>query len=141
MSFMLLKRYFHDILALIRKESEFIMDVGQKIKVLREEKGMTLEELGDKVGVGKSTVRKWEAGIIANMRRDKIAKIADALGTSPAYLMGWEEESNTADTLLEAYDSGLASDAQFKRLMEYYKKLNQADRDMIENMAKRCAEK
>ena len=109
------------------------MDVGQKIKVLREEKGMTLEELGDKVGVGKSTVRKWETGIIP--------KIADALGTSPAYLMGWEEESNTADTLLEAYDSGLASDAQFKRLMEYYKKLNQADRDMIENMAKRCAEK
>ena len=117
------------------------MDVGQKIKALREEKGMTLEELGDKVGVGKSTVRKWETGIIANMRRDKIAKIADALGTSPAYLMGWEEEENTADTLLEAYDSGLASDAQFKRLMEYYKKLNQADRDMIENMAKRCAEK
>ena len=68
------------------------MEIGQKIKTLREEKGMTLEELGNKVGVGKSTVRKWETGMIANMRRDKIAKVASALETSPAYLMGWEQE-------------------------------------------------
>ena len=67
------------------------MDMGQKIKNLREQKGMTLEDLGNKVGVGKSTVRKWETGIIANMRRDKIAKIAEALNVSPAYLMGWED--------------------------------------------------
>ena len=67
-------------------------DLGEKIYVLRKQKGMTLEELGDKVGVGKSTVRKWETGFIANMRRDKIAAIADALEVSPSYLMGWNEE-------------------------------------------------
>ena len=78
------KRHFCVILTSIRRECEITMDVGQRIKALREEKGMTLEELGNKVGVGKSTVRKWETGIIANMRRDKIAKIADALETSPA---------------------------------------------------------
>lgn len=70
------------------------MNMGQKIKQLREEKGMTLEELGNKVGVGKSTVRKWENGIIANMRRDKISKIANALNCSPSYLMGWEDNLN-----------------------------------------------
>lgn len=68
------------------------MDTGKKINELRIKKGMTLEELGDKVGVGKSTVRKWEKGIIANMKRDKISKVADALGTSPSYLLGWGEE-------------------------------------------------
>ena len=67
------------------------MEMGQKIYNLRTNKGMTLEELGNKVGVGKSTVRKWENGMIANMRRDKIAKLAEALETTPAYLMGWEE--------------------------------------------------
>lgn len=70
------------------------MDMGQKIKTLREQKGMTLEELGNKVGVGKSTVRKWETGIIANMKRDKIAKIAKALDVKPSYLMGWEDNLN-----------------------------------------------
>lgn len=116
------------------------MDIGQKIKSLREEKGMTLEELGDKVGVGKSTVRKWETGIIANMRRDKIVKVAEALGTDPAYLMGWEKEEQVADVLLKAYKSELILDEQLKRIIEYYKLMNQSDRDMLENLAKRCAE-
>ena len=69
------------------------MDVGQRIKSLREEKGMTLEELGNKVGVGKSTVRKWETGIIANMRRDKLQKIAECARNQPRLLNGWEETS------------------------------------------------
>lgn len=68
------------------------MEMGQKIYNLRIQKGLTLEELGNMVGVGKSTVRKWENGMIANMKRDKILKVSEALGTTPAYLMGWEEE-------------------------------------------------
>ena len=74
------------------------MNMGGKIRDLRIKKGLTLEELGDKVGVGKSTVRKWENGMIANMRRDKISKIADALNVSPAYLMGWENEIDSPST-------------------------------------------
>lgn len=66
------------------------MTFGEKIKALRLERGMTLEQVGDIVGVGKSTVRKWESGQIANMRRDKIALLAKALGVTPGYLMGWD---------------------------------------------------
>ena len=65
--------------------------MAQRIKQLRKEKGLTLEQVADVVGVGKSTVRKWETGMIANMKRDKIALLAKALGTTPAYLMGWKE--------------------------------------------------
>ena len=65
--------------------------MAQRIKALRQEKGLTLEQVADVVGVGKSTVRKWETGMIANMKRDKIALLAKALGTTPAYLMGWKE--------------------------------------------------
>ena len=67
------------------------MDLGEKIKYLRTSQGMTLEEVGEAVGVGKSTVRKWESGQIANMRRDKIALVAKALHVTPSYLMGWDE--------------------------------------------------
>lgn len=70
------------------------MDMGEKIYHLRTQKGLTLEELGNMVGVGKSTVRKWENGMIANMKRDKILKVSEALGTSPAYLMGWNDPSS-----------------------------------------------
>lgn len=71
------------------------MNTGERIKQLRIARGMTLEELGQKVGVGKSTVRKWETGAIANMRRDKIAKLADALGTTIDDILGLESPPQT----------------------------------------------
>lgn len=71
--------------------------MAQRIKALRQEKCLTLEQVADVVGVGKSTVRKWETGMIANMKRDKIADLAKALGTTPAYLMGWKEEDAEKD--------------------------------------------
>ncbi len=69
-------------------------EMSRKIKQLRLERNMTLEQVADIVGVGRSTVRKWETGMIANMKRDKIALLAKALGTTPAYLMGWKEQTN-----------------------------------------------
>ena len=70
-----------------------VNEMSIKIKQLRQAKGMTLEQVATIVGVGKSTVRKWETGMIANMKRDKIGLLAKALDTTPAYLMGWKEET------------------------------------------------
>lgn len=80
-------------------------DMAKKIKSLRAQNHLTLEQVAQKVGVGKSTVRKWETGMIANMRRDKIAALAEALNTTPAYLMGWNE--NEYD---EYYEDPISSD-------------------------------
>lgn len=63
------------------------MNVGEKIKARRLELDLTLEEVGNFVGVTKSTVRKWETGAIENMGRDKIAKLAQALRVSPIFIM------------------------------------------------------
>lgn len=69
------------------------------IKKKRMELNLTLEQVGDMVGVGKSTVRKWETGDIENMKRDKIVKLAEALRVSPAYIMGMEEETKPVNTI------------------------------------------
>ncbi|MCQ2317234.1 MAG: helix-turn-helix domain-containing protein [Bacteroidales bacterium] len=100
------------------------MDIGEKIKQLRTEKDMTLEELGNIVGVGKSTVRKWECGMIANMRRDKIAKIAGALGVTPAYLMGWEEIEVSPEV------EAMPRDVVTEEIMDVLHGLSDAERDM-----------
>lgn len=124
---MLLKRHIYDIVKLSRKVVIY-MDMGQKIKSLREEKGMTLEELGNIVGVGKSTVRKWETGMIANMKRDKIAKIANALGVEPAYLMGWEDNlnKNSANLVVD-----ILSDSNLVEHIEKLRKLNKEHQQTI----------
>lgn len=90
-----------------------------KIKQLRKQHGLTLEEVGNAVGVGKSTVRKWETGDIANMRRDKIASLAEALHTTPGYLMGWEDSpTGAAQTPAPGTRGGRAAEfaALFSRL-------------------------
>ena len=93
--------------------------MAQRIKALRQEKGLTLEQVADVVGVGKSTVRKWETGMIANMRRDKIADLAKALGTTPAYLMGWKEE----DEEKESSPSELQLTEGEKLMLELFRKI------------------
>lgn len=54
-------------------------DIGKMIYDRRKELGFTLEEVGEACGVGKSTVRKWENGMIKNMKRDKIVLLAKKL--------------------------------------------------------------
>lgn len=68
------------------------MKVGQKINKLRTSRGMTLEELGNKIGVSKSTIKKWEDGKIENMRRDKIQKLADVFDIPPTYFLDRYDE-------------------------------------------------
>lgn len=66
--------------------------IGNRIKTLRLALKYTLEELGVAVGVSKATIQRYETGIISNIPSDKIELLAKALQTSPAYLMGWEED-------------------------------------------------
>lgn len=58
------------------------MGIGEKIKELREERGLTQTELGKHMGVTRSTVCKVEKGLEANLTIDRIRAFADALGCS-----------------------------------------------------------
>lgn len=69
------------------------MTMGGRIHYLRTEQNLTLQEVGDRVGVQASTVRKWETGFIKNLRTDKMQKLAAALDTTVDYLMGWTDNS------------------------------------------------
>lgn len=108
-------------------------EMSRKIKALRKAKGMTLENVADIVGVGKSTVRKWETGMIANMRRDKIGLLAQALGTTPAYLMGWEEMEQSNDILADIIIR-LRSDNDFSDLVKTLYGLDAAKLSGIKSM-------
>ena len=106
-------------------------NLGSKIYELRKQNNMTLEEVGEIVGVGKSTVRKWETGEIANMRRDKIAKLAEALHTTPAYLMGWNEGEEKSVPVSE---DALSNDE--KILIDLFRQIPSESRPLVLSMIK-----
>lgn len=79
------------------------MEFKDLIKKRRLDLGLTMEELGKKIGVSKATIQRYESGEIKNVRRDKIAKLANALDTTPAYLMGWEDVTADEDKEIVNY--------------------------------------
>ena len=68
------------------------MNIGKRIKDKRLEKKLTLEQVAEKIGTTRQTIHRYETGEITNIPSDKIEKISKALNTTPAYLMGWDEE-------------------------------------------------
>jgi len=67
------------------------MDFKDKIKKLRSNLNLTLKEVAERVGVSEATIQRYESGEIKNVRRDKILALANALQTTPGYLMDWEK--------------------------------------------------
>lgn len=70
--------------------------ISSKLKQLRKSKGMTLDELAEKVGTSKQTIHRYENGVITNVPPEKVESLAVALNTTPQELMGWEDEPTVA---------------------------------------------
>ena len=82
------------------------MTIGEKIKAIRKQRGLTQEELGEMIGVKKAAINKYETGVVVNLKKTTIQDIAAALRVSPVWLMdevsGIGDESED-DRLLKAF--------------------------------------
>lgn len=74
-------------------------EIIKRIKERRIRLNLSYQDLADKTGISKSTLQRYETGFIKNLPIDKLEILANALDTTPGYLMGWEKEST--DSSLE----------------------------------------
>lgn len=81
------------------------MTIGQKIKELRKQLNMSVDELASKLGKNRATIYRYERGDIENLPLDVLEPLANALETTPAYLMGWEDESNVQNIDVQFTDT------------------------------------
>ncbi|MBE7037476.1 MAG: helix-turn-helix transcriptional regulator [Ruminococcaceae bacterium] len=93
----------------------------------RKELGLTLEDIGKACNVGKSTVKKWETGFIENMKRDKIALLANVLKVSPLEIMGIEEEKKEDETEIMQYLEELRTRPEMRMLFNVSSKATKED--------------
>lgn len=120
---------------------------AKRLRLALDNSGMKSQELAEKAQVSKSSISQYINGSHApsNISAGKIGKV---LEVDPLWLMGFDVSMKidtsspelTSDILVEIYDSELAKDEQFKKIMKYYKSMNQSDRNMLENIARRCSE-
>jgi transcriptional regulator with XRE-family HTH domain len=65
---------------------------GDRLKQLRDEKGMTMAQLGNLIGVSEATIQRYECGEIRNPKHERIVALAATLGVKEGTLMGWETD-------------------------------------------------
>lgn len=108
------------------------MTTGERIRQLRIDHQMTQEELGAKVGVQKAAIYKYENGLVVNLKRSVIEKLALALDTTPTYLMGMEDNdvsdslsSERTAILTMLRESEARDQARILEMIKDFQKLNE----------------
>ena len=86
------------------------MEHENRIKKLRQERGLSVQELADMIGKNRATVYRYENGDIENMSSKAMHDLASALNTTPMYLMGvyddpYDYEEDPDSILSEVPDS------------------------------------
>ena len=77
------------------------MSIGQRIKARRLELDLTLDNIGKKLGVNRSTVKRYEDGKTQRIPQKTIEMLAIILKTTPEYLMGWDTPEKRDDLGLD----------------------------------------
>lgn len=108
----------------------------------RKELGLTLLDIAKYVGVTEATVQRWESGNIKNVRHEKVALLSQILQTSPAVIMGWEQDQNDNENGGETMSNENNSTEKYtaadkKKILDALKLIRQECIDAEE--CKRCA--
>jgi transcriptional regulator with XRE-family HTH domain len=91
---------------------------------------MSADELGKRLGKDRSTIYRYEKGDIENLPLDILEPIAQALETTPQYLMGWNEVQKKNDDLA-AIIQELRKDEVFLSIVQSIYEMDQEKRNSL----------
>ena len=110
------------------------MGVGDKIKSLRKSMGLTQTELGDRVGVKKNAVSKWECGRVEDIPTSTIKALASLFNVPTSYLIDDDPAEASIHNDIDMSDIDIAFYGGYKELSEDDQK---TIRDMVAVMRQR----
>lgn len=85
------------------------MSIGKRIKNLRTKRGMSIDDLAEKLGKNRTTVYRYENGDIENLPLSILNPLANALDTTPGYLMGWGYKEMLSTKISDGHDEAIYS--------------------------------
>ena len=106
-----------------------MIDLYKNIKILREQKGLSQDELAKLTGyTSRSSIAKIEKGEV-DLTRSKIIAFAKALGTSPGNLIGWCKTSEEKEQNKQEHTYHLCPKEEL--LISDFRTLNNQGQDYI----------
>lgn len=101
------------------------MNTSEKIRMLRTQKGLSQEELGNLVGLKKAAINKYETGRVVNIKKSMLQKLAEALDVLPADLLDDTEMEFVPNSELDGLDQ------DHRDLLQDYDSLSESDQETI----------
>ena len=93
-----------------------MLTLYKNIKKLREELGMSQDELAEKTGyTSRSSIAKIEKGLV-DLQQSKIINFANALGVTPSQLMGWDDQPTT---IAAHFDGAEYTEAELDEIRQF----------------------
>ncbi len=102
-------------------------EIGERIKSIRKQKGITLADLGARLGISESNMQRYESGKIASVSIDFINRLAPILEVKPEWLIGWDKDDTPQGYYL---DSETAEYAEYLRTRPGARMLFSAAKDI-----------
>lgn len=91
------------------------MTFGERVRNIREEKGLSQSDVAKRMHISQQAVAKYEK-IVDLPKNSTLCKIADALGVTPYELAGWRERDLAIDTEIDRIITEVVNeDSQYKR--------------------------
>jgi transcriptional regulator with XRE-family HTH domain len=97
------------------------MTVGSRIREFRKRLGLSVDDVAEKLGKNRATIYRYESDDIENLPAPILEPLAKVLQTTPAELMGWQEEKRNAPAsgdLPDVSPTGQKIDARTRRQLE-----------------------
>lgn len=101
------------------------MSIGKRVKDLRKKYNISQVDLALAINVSKQTMYKYENGVVTNIPSDKIELMAEALHTTPSYLMGWTDDPNDWERI--GNEAGIHPPKDYNGSYENYVKFKMCD--------------
>lgn len=105
--------------------------IGERIKMRRKELNLTQEQVGDSIGVNKSTIQRYENGLFKDLKMPVIQSIARVLKVNPDWLVLKSQTKNSHDNINNINISYSTLNKEEQILLFDYRSLNQQGKEYI----------
>jgi transcriptional regulator with XRE-family HTH domain len=104
------------------------MSLGEKVKTLREKKGMNQKEVAEASGITQATISRIESGQVKELKSEALKRLAGALGVTVDYLVDKTDKLTPNDII--------RSDAAAQYVFRGYEKLSATGREQLKNFVR-----
>lgn len=97
---------------------------GSRIRELRQKNNLTLDDVAQRLGVGRQAIYKYEQGTVTNIPLENLEKMALLFNVTPCYLAGWTDDPSN-------FSSDHPSDSSERKLIVSYRLLSPRGKNLL----------